>query len=471
MDDRVEGRETARRLVFLETFGCQMNDNDSLRMLAILKELGYSRTGAPEMADLIIINTCSVRGKAEHKVYSTIGRFKSLKRAKPSLIIGVAGCVAQQEGERLLKRSPYLDIVFGPQNIHRLKEILSAASIGKQRVVATAQSAAIDGSEYGRITPSSGEKASVSIMRGCDNYCSYCIVPYTRGREVSRDSVEIIREISGLASDGVKEVTLLGQNVNSYGAGGKADAAFPELLRMVCSVDGIRRVRFITSHPKDISEELIYLFGEEPGLCRHIHLPVQSGSDPVLKRMGRGYTQKEYLAKVALLKKLYPDISVTTDIIVGFPGETEADFNATMDLINEVGFDNVFSFMYSPRPGTLAAGFEGQVALDLRSKRLRLLQETQKEISARKSKALIGKRAEVLVEGESKAREDELSGRTSCNRVVNFQGPKGLAGRLVGVTITDALSNSLRGVYSPGGAETVDERHRRSETPAGFAEC
>ncbi|MBI5826166.1 MAG: tRNA (N6-isopentenyl adenosine(37)-C2)-methylthiotransferase MiaB [Deltaproteobacteria bacterium] len=435
------------KLVFLETFGCQMNDNDSLRMLSILKDLGYSRTDAPERADLIIINTCSVRGKAEHKVYSTIGRFRPLKREKPSLIIGVSGCVAQQEGERLLKRSPYLDIVFGPQNIHRLKEILSAASIGKERVVATAQSLTIDDSEYGRITPASGEKASVSIMRGCDNFCSYCIVPYTRGREVSRSSAGIIREVAALASSGVREVTLLGQNVNSYGAGGKADATFPELLRMAAGVEGIERVRFITSHPRDISEELIYLFGEEPKLCRHIHLPVQSGSDAILERMGRGYTKKEYMSKVSLFKKLYPDISVTTDMIVGFPGETEGDFKDTMDLINEVRFDNVFSFMYSPRPGTLAAGFAGQAALDVKSERLHVLQETQRGITEERNRALVGRRAEVLVEGESKARPEELSGRTSCNRIVNFQAPKALTGTLADVIITDAFPNSLRGVY------------------------
>lgn len=447
MDDRVEGPEMAGKLVFLETFGCQMNDNDSLRMLAILKDLGYSRTDGPEKADLIIINTCSVRGKAEHKVYSTIGRFKPLKREKPSLIIGVSGCVAQQEGERLLKRSPYLDIVFGPQNIHRLKEILSAASLGRERVVATAQSLTIDDSEYGRIMPASGEKASVSIMRGCDNFCSYCIVPYTRGREVSRGSADIIREIAALASSGVREVTLLGQNVNSYGALGKTDATFPQLLRMAAGVDGIRRVRFITSHPRDISEELIRLFGEEPKLCRHIHLPVQSGSDAVLESMGRGYTKKEYMSKVYMLKKLYSDISVTTDMIVGFPGETEPDFNATMDLLNEVRFDNVFSFMYSPRPGTPAAGFACQTPLDVKSRRLQLLQETQKGISMERSRALIGRRAEVLVEGESKARPEEVSGRTSCNRVVNFRGPKVQTGTLADVIITDALANSLRGVY------------------------
>lgn len=447
MDDRTEGREMTGKHVFLETFGCQMNDNDSLRMLAILKDLGYSRTDAPERADLIIINTCSVRGKAEHKVYSTIGRFKLLKREKPSLIIGVSGCVAQQEGERLLKRSPHLDIVFGPQNIHRLREILSAASLGKERVVATAQSAAIDGSEYGQIMPASGERASVSIMRGCDNFCSYCIVPYTRGREVSRGSAEIIREVSSLASSGVIEVMLLGQNVNSYGAGGKADATFPELLRMVAGVEGIRRVRFITSHPRDISEELIRLFGEEPRLCRHIHLPVQSGSDAVLEAMGRGYTKKEYMSKVSMLRELYPDISVTTDIIAGFPGETEADFNSTMDLVNEVRFDNVFSFMYSPRPGTQAAGFAGQVPLDVKSRRLRTLQETQRGITMERSRALVGRRAEVLVEGESKARPEEVSGRTSCNRIVNFQGPRVPTGALADVIITDALANSLRGVY------------------------
>ncbi|MEK7773334.1 MAG: tRNA (N6-isopentenyl adenosine(37)-C2)-methylthiotransferase MiaB, partial [Deltaproteobacteria bacterium] len=304
----------------------------------------------------------------------------------------------------------------------------------------------IDDDEYGHIPSDSGGRAYISIMRGCDNFCSYCIVPYTRGREASRRSADIVREAAGLASSGVREVTLLGQNVNAYGSRGGGDAAFPELLRMVAGVEGIKRVRFITSHPRDISEELICLFNDEPRLCRHMHLPVQSGSDAVLKKMGRGYAKKEYLAKVSRLKELYPDMAVTTDIIVGFPGETEGDFKDTMDLVGEVRFDNIFSFTYSPRPGTPAAGFTGQIPPEVKSERLKTLQETQKGITTEKSRALVGKRVEVLVEGESKSLPGAMSGRTSCNRIVNFPASKGLAGTLTDVIVTDAFFNSLMGV-------------------------
>jgi len=315
----MEELQTRKRLVFLETFGCQMNENDSERMLGLLKGISYERTQDPLQADLILINTCSIRDKAEQKVYSTLGRYKILKKERPGLIIGVAGCVAQQQGEKLLKRAPHLDIVFGPHNVHKLREMLLEADSGR-KVVATALSESIDPEEYGIEPVASGEKAFVSIMRGCNNFCSYCIVPYTRGREVSRLSSSVIDEIEGLAEGGAKEVTLIGQNVNSYGTSGGGDVSFPELLSMVCRIDAIKRVRFITSHPKDISGELIYLFRDEPRICRHIHLPVQSGSDAVLKRMGRGYTRDEYLARIELLKGLYPDMAITTDIIVGFPG-------------------------------------------------------------------------------------------------------------------------------------------------------
>ncbi len=433
--------------VFLETFGCQMNENDSDRILGFLKDIRYTRTYEPADADLIIINTCSIRDKAEQKVYSTLGRFKTLKSENPGLIIGVAGCVAQQEGEKLLKRAPYLDIVFGPDNIHRLKDFISEASL-KSRVVAIEQKAEIDGDEYGLHLPSAGQKAFVSIMRGCDNFCSYCIVPYTRGREVSRPSSDIIEEVKRLADEGVMEVTLIGQNVNSYGNSGK-DISFPELLRKAAKVDGIKRVRFITSHPKDISEELIYLFKEEPKLCRHIHLPVQSGSNAVLKMMGRGYTRQQYLLKLSLLKALYPEMAVTTDIIVGFPGESESDFEDTMELIKDVRFGNIFSFMYSPRPNTKAAAFKDQVPFEVKSERLKTLQEAQREIALERNLRLVGSALEVLVEGRSKADGGEFMGRTSCNRIVNFPAPEGFpaeAGCLIDVRITHALSNSLRGL-------------------------
>ena len=443
----MEELQTRKRLVFLETFGCQMNENDSERMLGLLKGISYERTQDPLQADLILINTCSIRDKAEQKVYSTLGRYKILKKERPGLIIGVAGCVAQQQGEKLLKRAPHLDIVFGPHNVHKLREMLLEADSGR-KVVATALSESIDPEEYGIEPVASGEKAFVSIMRGCNNFCSYCIVPYTRGREVSRLSSSVIDEIEGLAEGGAKEVTLIGQNVNSYGTSGGGDVSFPELLSMVCRIDAIKRVRFITSHPKDISGELIYLFRDEPRICRHIHLPVQSGSDAVLKRMGRGYTRDEYLARIELLKGLYPDMAITTDIIVGFPGETEADFEATMGLLRTVRFDNIFSFMYSSRPNTAAAGFTDQVPIEVRSRRLQALQEDQKEITTELSRALVGKTLDVLVEGSSKAGTGELMGRTGCSRMVNFPAPgwtEAGPGSIISVTMTDAYSNSLRG--------------------------
>ncbi len=441
------------KLVFLETFGCQMNENDSERMLGVLKGLSYARTKDPSEADLILINTCSIRDKAEQKVYSTLGRFKSLKKERPGLVIGVAGCVAQQEGEKLLKRAPHLDIVFGPHNVHKLKELLLKADSGA-KVVVTGQTEEISPEEYGTEPVEIEEKAFVSIMRGCNNFCSYCIVPYTRGREVSRLSRDILNEIEGLVARGVKEVTLLGQNVNSYGTGGGGDVSFPELLVKVCRVEGLSRVRFITSHPKDISDELIHLFGEEHKLCRHVHLPVQSGSDRVLAAMGRGYTVEGYLAKAGLLKRLYPDMAITSDIIVGFPGETAVDHEATMGLLRTVRFDNIFSFMYSPRPGTRAAGLPDQVPPEARSERLQRLQEEQKEITGERMRALVGKTVEVLVEGGSKIDPTELSGRTPCNRIVNFPAPARLLagpGRLTDVTITEAYQNSLRGEVRAAG--------------------
>ena len=436
--------QNEQKFVFLETFGCQMNENDSDRMLGLLKDIKYARINEPEHADLIIINTCSIRDKAEQKVYSTLGRFKELKKEKPWLIIGVSGCVAQQEGAALLKRVPYLDIVFGPHNIHRLKGYLDEVSLKNKRIVSTELFDRIDSDEYSYAAVETGIKAFVSIMRGCNNFCSYCIVPYTRGREVSRPVSDIIEEITLHRDAGVKEVTLIGQNVNSYRGG----LEFPGLLKTVAGVEGIERVRFITSHPKDISEELIYLFKDVPQLCRHLHLPVQSGSNEILRRMRRGYSVEEYRSKVELLKRLYPDFALTTDIIVGFPGESDSDFEKTMELIRSIQFDNIFSFMYSPRPGTKAAAMEDHVTAEIKSVRLKVLQETQREITFKKGLELAGKTVEVLVEGRSKADRLEICGRTSCNRIVNFPGPGELTGRLADVEITDVLTNSLRGVLA-----------------------
>jgi tRNA-2-methylthio-N6-dimethylallyladenosine synthase len=444
--------------VYLETYGCQMNVGDSERLLGFLSEANYAETDDPSKADLILINTCSVRDKAEHKVYSAAGRYRELKALKPALKIAIAGCVAQQKGEGLLKRLPFLDVVLGTQSVHRIVDALEQAS-NNGRVAMTGESDAIDPDEFASIRARKGDvKAFVSIMRGCDNFCAYCIVPHTRGREASRPPGEIVSEVERLAATGVREVTLLGQNVNSYGlkrAGrteGSVGVGFPELLRMVAVVEGIERVRFVTSHPKDISDELMGLFAEEPKLCRHVHLPMQSGSTAVLEAMGRGYTLKDYADKFRKLKALYPDMAVTTDVIVGFPGETDEDFELTMEAINELRFDNVFSFKYSKRPGTRAAGFQGQVSDEVKAERLTTLQAAQRDITFELNKERVGSRMKTLVEGRSRNDSRVYMGRTSCNRIVNFtsyddaSGPT--MGEIVDVDVTDAYPNSLRGVWS-----------------------
>ena len=452
------GQDALKR-VYIETFGCQMNENDSDRVRSFLASSGYAETAEPQHSDLILLNTCSVREKAEQKVYSLLGRFRSLKEERSSLVIAVLGCVAQQQGVRLLKRVPYLDMVVGPQNLHRIAELIKTVKAGSERVVATEMSETIEEDEYSAPVGIDGPKAFVPIMRGCNNFCAYCIVPYTRGREVSRDSVEIIDEIGDIVSRGGKEVMLIGQNVNSYApvrAGQSVPYTdFAGLLEEVVSIDGVLRVRFVTSHPKDISDKLIGLFRSEPKLAPSLHLPLQSGSDSILGLMGRGYTVAEYMDKVDRLKSACPGISLTSDIIVGFPGETDADFASTMAVIEEVRYDNLFSFKYSPRPGTRAALFEDQVEETVASERLQVLQKRQREISAEKSMALKGSCVDVLVEGPSKGNPEEKTGRTPCNRVVNFPdygpGVKLEAGEMVELLITDVYSNSLRGVFSERG--------------------
>ncbi len=438
------------KYVYIETFGCQMNDDDSERMLSFLKDDNFTLCSTPNEADLILLNTCSVREKAEHKVYSMLGRFRSLKEENPELIIGVTGCVAQQAGERLIERAPYLDMVIGTHNIHNLVKLLGKKEKGKKlRIVATELKEDITREEYRVSMPlASKVKATVSIMRGCDNYCTYCIVPYVRGPEMSRAAEDIIAEVKELTKSGVTEVTLLGQNVNSY----KGGVGFTELLKLVCGVGELKRVRFVTSHPKDLSRELIELFNTEPKLCRQIHLPLQSGSNSVLQAMKRGYTVESYMEKVHALRSLYPSISLTTDIIVGFPGESEEDFRMTMDAIEDVGYDNIFSFVYSQRPGTVAAELEESLSDSEKKERLYELQKLQKEITASKQSALVGKIVEVLVEGESKASKQELSGRTECNKVVNFSlddtgtfDKDNIVGSIIQLKITDAFTNSLRG--------------------------
>ena len=445
------------KYLFIETFGCQMNENDSERIIGLLRHLNYKVTDNPDMADMVILNTCSIRSKAEQKVYSALGRLKRLKSAKPGLIVGVGGCVAQQQGERLLRRVPHLDVVFGTHNIYRLPELVKEVEVKKTKVAATGFSDSIDEGSFEYIYTAKWTegslprvKAAVTIMQGCDNFCSYCIVPYVRGRELSRKSGAVLQEINRLSENGIKEVMLVGQNVNSYGNDG-GDISFPELLRRVCRVKGIKRVRFITSHPKDMSEELMELFGHEEKLCRHIHLPLQSGSNEILEKMKRGYTREDYMDRVFKLKRLYPDIGITTDIIVGFPGESNADFSETMASIKEIEYDNIFSFKYSPRPETVAASFDGQIPEQVKEERLAVLQKVQTEITFNRNRDMIGKVTDILVEGKSKTAEvsawagiNQLAGRTSCNRIVNLAADDGYIGKITSVRIESAFQNSLQ---------------------------
>ena len=389
-------------------------------------DLDYVETKEAEDADLVLINTCSVREKPEHKVYSALGRYKKLKEERGTMI-GVAGCVAQQEGERLLNRVPYLDMVIGTQSIHLLPQMLEKIE-KKERVCETG----FDGEgKYLKAPPfkkpMARVKSHVTIMQGCDHFCSFCIVPYVRGREKTRPSGEVLEEVSHLADMGVKEVCLLGQNVNSYGKGVVGELDFSDLLSRINDVKGIQRIRFTTSHPQDLSERLIQTFSTLEKLCEHIHLPFQSGSDRVLKRMHRGYTKASYLEKIDNLKSVCPAIAITGDVIVGFPGEEEEDFEETLSLINTVRFDDLFSFKYSPRKGTRAAQFEDRVEEKVKQKRLSILQEVQREITFQKNRALEGQVVDVLVEGRSKQSDRDVTGRTRSNKSVNFKGDLGLS--------------------------------------------
>jgi tRNA-2-methylthio-N6-dimethylallyladenosine synthase len=457
MDPQLDKKE---RYLFVETFGCQMNENDSERIVGVMRHSNFKTTDNPDKADMVILNTCSIRDKAQHKVYSALGRLKKLKADKPDLIIGVGGCVAQQEGNRLLKRAPHLDVVFGTHNIHRLPDLVREVETAKTKIAATgfydsSEETVFDHAYFeNRAEYSTARvKASVTVMRGCDNFCTYCVVPYVRGRESSRKTSDILEEIKRLAESGIKEITLLGQNVNSYGNKGEC-ISFPELLMRVCRIDGIERVRFITSHPKDMSESLINLFGEEESLCRHIHLPVQSGSDIILKKMNRGYTRDEYMSKAYKLKRLYPDLGITTDVIIGFPGETKVDFSDTMRLIKEMEFDNIFSFKYSPRQETAAASFDAHIPDVEKEERLAILNEVQRDITLRKNQEMTGRTVDVLIEGKSKTAEQgefknhqlcQLTGRTSCNKVVNLPAYERLVGKILPVRIIKASYNSLTG--------------------------
>ena len=435
--------------IFIKTFGCQMNEYDSERMLALVRE-EYKPCENPEEADLILINTCSVRAKAEAKVYSFVGRFKHLKERNPRLVIGVTGCVAQQEGGRLIKRLPHVDFVLGPQNIYRLPEVLERVLGGKGPVVLTEMQEGFKPPLVVAVPEGDRPvKAQVTIMQGCDNFCSYCVVPYVRGREVSRPPEDILREIECLVSQGVREVTLLGQNVNSYGEKEKGYPCFAELIRMIAEIPGLWRIRFTTSHPKDLGEDLMQAFSEVEKLCEHLHLPVQSGSDRILKLMNRGYSRKEYLKKVEKLREICPEIALTTDIIVGFPGETEEDFKATLSLLEEVRFDEIFSFKYSDRPYTRAREFSDKIPEEVKSERLVRVHELQGRITEEINRSYIGRKVEVLVEGPSQTRPELFTGRTRTHHVVNFRAPQGLdlQGALVYVLIKEVGKHSLRGEY------------------------
>jgi tRNA-2-methylthio-N6-dimethylallyladenosine synthase len=434
------------KYVYLQTFGCQMNVHDSEKMVSILAEHGYKFTEDFHRADIILLNTCSVRAKPEQKVYSALGRVVKLKEKNCHLIIGVGGCVAQQEGQRLLDRVGDLDLVFGTHNLHRLPELIDDVKTSGRRLSAVEFSDEARSLEIVSIpTGRHAVKSYVTIMRGCNNFCSFCIVPYVRGREKSRPGENILEEIRVLSQRGVREITLLGQNVNSYGKDIPGGWSFSQLLNHINEIEEIWRIRFTTSHPKDISKELTRAFGKLDKLCKHIHLPFQSGSDRVLKRMNRGYTRRQYMETCEQLKEVCPDVGITADVIVGFPGEGEGDFHQTLTLIQRVQFENLFSFKYSPRDGTQAARFSDQIDEDTKSRRLRALQELQKEITLSKNRALEGSCEEVLVEGISKGSREEMTGRTSSNKVVNFKGSAALIGQLVEVRIEKGCANSLRG--------------------------
>ncbi|HEX5129587.1 MAG TPA: tRNA (N6-isopentenyl adenosine(37)-C2)-methylthiotransferase MiaB [Usitatibacter sp.] len=433
--------------VYIRTFGCQMNEYDSDRMADVLAASeGYEKAASPEEADLILFNTCSVREKAQEKVFADLGRVRALKQARPHVMIGVGGCVASQEGEEIVRRAPFVDLVFGPQTLHRLPELIAG-----RRATGQAQ---VDISfpeieKFDHLPPARVEGASafVSIMEGCSKYCSFCVVPYTRGEEVSRPMQDILAEVRHLASQGVLEVTLLGQNVNAYRGelpdGEPADFAL--LLAQVSKIDGIERIRYTTSHPLEFTQRLIDAYTRLPKLVSMLHLPVQSGSDRILAAMKRGYTALEFKEKLRRLRAVRPSISVSTDIIVGFPGETERDFEATLKLVRDAHFDQSFSFIYSQRPGTPAANLPDDVALEVKQARLHRLQAQLNEQARAINESMVGSVQRVLVERPSKKDKQELAGRTENNRWVNFPGPASLIGRFVHVAIVKALPQSLRG--------------------------
>jgi len=435
------------RKLYIKTFGCQMNDYDSDRMADALKAShGLELCAEPESADVLLLNTCSIREKAQEKVFSQLGRWRKLKSQRPEMVIGVGGCVASQEGDSIRSRAPYVDIIFGPQTLHRLPQMLAEIDQHHQPQV-DVSFPEIEKFDSLPAPSADGAAAFVSIMEGCSKYCTFCVVPYTRGEEVNRPLDDVIAEVAGLAAQGVREVTLLGQNVNAYRGpmegGDTADLAL--LIEYVAAIEGIERVRYTTSHPVEFSDELIQAYADVPELVDHLHLPVQSGSDRVLGLMKRGHTILEYKSKIRRLRKLRPNISISSDFIVGFPGETDEDFEATMRLIDEIAFDHSYSFVYSPRPGTPAAFYVDDVSQEVKQLRLKRLQKRINELSADISAAMVGSVQRVLVERTSRKNQQQVAGRTPNNRVVNFHGDADLIGQFVNIRISEALPNSLRG--------------------------
>ena len=424
-----------------------MNEYDSAKMLDVLASgCGLSATDNESEADVLLLNTCSIREKAQEKVFSQLGRWNLLKQKNPDMVIGVGGCVASQEGDALRERAPFVDMVFGPQTLHRLPEMLHQSRNSGNAVV-DVTFPEIEKFDHLPEPRSDGVKAFVSIMEGCSKYCTFCVVPYTRGEEISRPLDDVIAEVASLAQQGVREVNLLGQNVNAYRGemddGDMADLAL--LIHYVAAIDGIDRIRYTTSHPVEFSDNLIEAYATVPELVSHLHLPIQSGSDRILSMMKRGHSAIEYKHKINKLRRIRPDISLSSDFIIGFPGETDADFDATMKLIDDVGFDTSFSFIYSQRPGTPAAFMPDDIADEVKKERLRLLQDKLLQQAAGISRRMVGSRQRILVEGLSKKSNRELSGRTENNRVVNFPGTDELIGEFVNVEITEALNNSMRG--------------------------
>ena len=432
--------------LFVKTHGCQMNEYDSARMLDVLKDAqGYELAATEEEADVLLLNTCSIREKAQEKVFHQLGRWQKLKQSRPDLVIGVGGCVASQEGDAIMKRAPVVDMVFGPQTIHRLPDMVTTR---QQQLLPVVDITFPEVEKFDRLPQPSvdGPAAFVSIMEGCSKYCSFCVVPYTRGEEVSRSVASVMQEVESLASRGVREIHLLGQNVNSYLGdidGDQADLA--ELIYYVADVPGVERIRFTTSHPMDFSDNLVQAYADIPALVDHLHLPVQSGSDRILEAMKRGHTADDYRERIKKLRAVRPNISLSSDFIVGFPGETQQEFDETMALIDEIGFDTSFSFIYSARPGTPAAGLVDEVPEATKKTWLQTLQARIRAQADVISHSMVGTSQRVLVMSEARKGDGQLAARTENNRVVNFDGPQTLIGDFADVQITEALPNSLRG--------------------------